>query len=959
MAQLQNPCKPGQPARERGPTADPIAPGAGYDSPCGLPHFMPGSDDMQGDPGSSRSTLVVGDAPSSGGAFRGVPLKRLFLVPAAVLGLAELIFIAYPLWVAFDLGGLGSDTLLRTALPVGIGAIIVWMAASTAWLYPLWSAVGARRDGERVSKELAARAYRITLKGPVRILLLRTGLWTASAAMTSLFFFIFRSWPIERVAEITALASVHAYILACVRAMWSAQIFGEVRARLFAAGSPLKRFDDSHFRRFMLVSMIVAGGVLAAQSAFAYYFVPISFAQYLQFETYVAAATLLGVTAWLVFARSMTGDLRRYLAVSRGEDIISAAPPAPVIYRRAQALPYRFAVLTISVWLIISVIGALVARLQLGFDLDDTLILSVAMLVLAVAGAIYEQLWHRDVLRPLLAHLTQRYRVPVRSIAPSLSLRSKLLLSFGGVVLLACGMALLWGFVQYKNLATDAAGQQSHLGLSWVRSELQRDLGDDGTPPTPDSVRNALHRVVAAAPEAPVIYYLDRDAEMLAVGGGPIGAPMPPWYVRYQLQRATQELISIHSASLTGRALHLVFNWRGGTYDLGSVAVFYPSYRGRGQSMVRPLKELLVFFIVLFGACGGIVAFTVAQFMSPIRRLEQRADAMARGELADPVAVGGEGDEIGRLTLALEEMRRALRDKLRSTEEVNLDLERAVQNRTADLARKNRELAEALDKLTRAQEQLVRSEKLASIGQLVAGIAHEINNPVNAIVNTVGPLEEAINDIGAADPAARGDAAREVREMVRVVQRGAQRTKAIVTALHNYSRTDDESVVDFDIDRSIDDSLELLRHLLKDKTVLKRYGDVGRVRGHAGQVNQVFMNLLTNAAQAVSGRDDATITIETTGDASTVEVKIRDNGQGIPPEVLPRIWDPFFTTKDVGEGTGLGLSIVHELVERHGGTIECATKLGAGTVFTVKLPRQIPVANRKPRPTDTKLRAQP
>src|SRR4029079_3764133 len=257
----------------------------------------------------------------------------------------------------------------------------------------------------------------------------------------------------------------HAYVLACVRAVWSAQILGEVRARLFAAGSPLKRFADSHFRRFMLVSMIVAGGVLAAQAAFAYYFVPITFAQYLQFETYVATATLVGVTAWLVFARSMTGDLRRYLAVSRGDEIISAAPPAPVIYRRAQALPYRFAMLTIAVWLVISLVGALVARLQLGFDLDDTLILSISMLVLAVAGAIYEQLWHRDVLRPLLAHLTQRYRVPVRSIAPSLSLRRKLMLSFGGVVLLACGMALLWGFVQYKNLATDAAGQQSQLGL--------------------------------------------------------------------------------------------------------------------------------------------------------------------------------------------------------------------------------------------------------------------------------------------------------------------------------------------------------------------------------------------------------------------------------------------------------------------------------------------------------------
>jgi signal transduction histidine kinase len=116
------------------------------------------------------------------------------------------------------------------------------------------------------------------------------------------------------------------------------------------------------------------------------------------------------------------------------------------------------------------------------------------------------------------------------------------------------------------------------------------------------------------------------------------------------------------------------------------------------------------------------------------------------------------------------------------------------------------------------------------------------------------------------------------------------------------------------------------------------------------------MNLLTNAAQALSGKTDATITIETTADtaADAVEVKIKDNGQGISPDVLPRIWDPFFTTKDVGEGTGLGLSIVHELVERHGGTIECATELGAGTTFTVKLPRQIPVSLRKPRAGEAK-----
>src|SRR5205823_5931874 len=119
------------------------------------------------------------------------------------------------------------------------------------------------------------------------------------------------------------------------------------------------------------------------------------------------------------------------------------------------------------------------------------------------------------------------------------------------------------------------------------------------------------------------------------------------------IQRSHGPLIQVHAAELTGKSARLDIVWHGNRLDLGAVAVFYPSYRGRGESMVQPLKELLVFFLVLFAACGGIVAFTVAQFMAPIRRLEQRADAMARGELADPIAAGGEGDEIGRLTLAL------------------------------------------------------------------------------------------------------------------------------------------------------------------------------------------------------------------------------------------------------------------------------------------------------------------
>jgi signal transduction histidine kinase len=886
-----------------------------------------------------------------------VPFKRRFVVPAIVLGLLELVFVGYPLWNAFDLGDLGIDTLVRTALPVGIGAIVAWVVATTTWLVPLWAAVAARRESKKVAKELAARAYRITLQGPIRALILRTAMWTSAAALTGLCLVVYDDWPFERAAELTALAAVYSYVIACIRALWWAKILGEVRQRLFAAGSPLKKFDDSHFRRFLLVALIVAGGVLGTQAAFAYYFVPITSEQYRQLETYFPLAALAGIIAWTVFARAMTRDLRSYLAVSRGETV--AAPPAAEIFRRAQALPYRLALLTIVVWFVVAIVGALIARLRLGFDLDDTIVLCSATLVLALAGAIYEQLWHREVLRPLLAHLTQRYRVPVRTIPPSLSLRSKLMLSFGGVVLLACGMALLWGFVQYKKLATDATRNQANINLNWLASEIRTELGGAATEPSENAVRASLRRIVSKAPDTgAVVYYFDDHGESLAVGGGPMGAPHVPWYVRGLIEQGGSALIQIHAADLTGKAGKLLVDWHARRYALGSIAVFYPSYRGR-ESMAGPLRELLVFFLVLFAACAGIVAFTVAQFMAPIKRLEQRADAMARGELADPVAAVGEGDELGRMTLALEEMRRKLREKLRSTEEVNLDLERAVQMRTADLARKNRELAEANDKLRSAQAQLVRSEKLASIGQLVAGIAHEINNPVNAIVNTVGPLEEAVAEIDSADPTARSEAAKDMREMVRVVQRGAQRTKAIVTALHNYSRTDDESIVEFDVDRSIDDSLELLRHLLKQNvTVDKRYGNVGRVRGHAGQINQVFMNLLTNAAQALAGRNGATITIETRGERDgEIEVVIRDNGPGITPEVLPRIWDPFFTTKEVGEGTGLGLSIVHELVERHGGTITCDTKVGEGTTFTVKLPRQIVLVEpRKRPPTETKPR---
>ena len=203
---------------------------------------------------------------------------------------------------------------------------------------------------------------------------------------------------------------------------------------------------------------------------------------------------------------------------------------------------------------------------------------------------------------------------------------------------------------------------------------------------------------------------------------------------------------------------------------------------------------------------------------------------MARGELARPVPPSGEADEIGRLTFAFEEMRRALRDKLRSTESLNVDLEREVRRRTEVLEQRNGELREALEKLRRAQDDLVRTEKLASMGRLVAGIAHEINNPVNAVINTLGParrrrfIRSRRRRTATARHRRRPTSPRWRRtreEMLRVVQRGAARSKAIVQALHNYSRGDEETPRELNLARSVDDTLDLLRHRLTNVRVEK------------------------------------------------------------------------------------------------------------------------------------------
>jgi signal transduction histidine kinase len=286
-------------------------------------------------------------------------------------------------------------------------------------------------------------------------------------------------------------------------------------------------------------------------------------------------------------------------------------------------------------------------------------------------------------------------------------------------------------------------------------------------------------------------------------------------------------------------------------------------------------------------------------------------------------------------------------------------LQRTTANYKAHLENQNVELANSKTELERLQAQLVHTEKMASLGQLSAGIAHELNNPAGFIYGNVDILRDYLKDLerllkiydeidlppeAAASVAAlkteidyeklSGD----LSSILTDCREGAQRICDVVKNLRLFSRLDEAELKKIDIHEGIDSTIRLLsRYYSAGKIVLRRdYADLPMVNCYAGQLNQVWMNLLGNAAQALN--DQGEVSVSTRIDDDWISVVISDTGSGIPEEDLPRIFDPFFTTKPVGEGTGLGLSISYGIIVRHGGAITVKSQVGSGTSFTVKIP---------------------
>ena len=412
---------------------------------------------------------------------------------------------------------------------------------------------------------------------------------------------------------------------------------------------------------------------------------------------------------------------------------------------------------------------------------------------------------------------------------------------------------------------------------------------------------------------------------------------------------------------------HIVTHWNKACEVLTGVPASEMVGTNRAWSPFYPTERPIMADLIVSGDVDRIAALYTDRFTR-----STLADGAYESEAFFP-QFGADGrwlffmaaplhDAGGRIVGAIEtvqdqtDLRRAL-EKLQRHE---VALERLVAERTAELAT--------------ATTQLVQSEKLASIGQLAAGVAHEINNPIGYVHSNIGSLEKYVQDLlrllsayesaesAVADAAVRHQLTalrqevnleflrEDIPELMRESAEGITRVRKIVQDLRDFSRVDSQQEWQLaDLHATIESTLNIIGSELKyTADVVKEYGDLPRVECLSAQLSQVFMNLLVNASHAI-GKDRGTITIRTGAGDNLVWLEFSDTGGGIPVEIRQKIFDPFFTTKPVGKGTGLGLSLSYGIIQKHNGTIKVTSDVGRGTTFRITLPVKyvVPVEDSK------------
>ena len=380
------------------------------------------------------------------------------------------------------------------------------------------------------------------------------------------------------------------------------------------------------------------------------------------------------------------------------------------------------------------------------------------------------------------------------------------------------------------------------------------------------------------------------------------------------------------------------------------------------QPLVRAqqLIWLLVASITLLGVLltsiiGYYLANAVSKPICELSKISQQVIAEGNFEIQSSIT---RSDEIGTLSNDLNQLIRWVKSYTDKLEKSTQTLELRVQERT-------QELASALSELQDMQSQLIQTEKMSSLGSMVAGIAHEINNPISFIHGNLKPLTHNIDDLTdllssyEEEYPNPSDAIAEKREDLDIdfviediakicssIKVGTSRVREIVISLRNYSRLDEAAVKEVNLCEGLDSTLLILGHRLKeDIAIVKQYEPLPLVKCSPAQLNQVFTNIIANAIDAMvdAATEPKQLTLTThICEADQVQISIKDNGPGMPPEIQAKIFDPFFTTKAVGKGTGLGLGICFKIIEQHQGKLEVISAVGQGTEFLITLPINSP-----------------
>ena len=370
-------------------------------------------------------------------------------------------------------------------------------------------------------------------------------------------------------------------------------------------------------------------------------------------------------------------------------------------------------------------------------------------------------------------------------------------------------------------------------------------------------------------------------------------------------------------------------------------------------SFVTVLLQNNILLALTFIFFGIILAlFMARRVTNPINKLVIGAEEIAKGNLKYKIDKSTY-QEINRLVYSFNEMA----EKLNA---VHSSLEEKVKERTQEVLVINDELKKANSELKETQVMLVHTEKMRSLGELVAGITHEINNPINFIYGNLTHLNNYSSDLikiielyEQISAKLSEDDLKQVQklrteldynficqdlpELIRSCKDGAERCRNIILDLKNFSRLEELSIKEIDVHQEIKTSLNILHNKYKNKiTVHKEFGNIPLMDCYTGQLNQVFLNILDNASYAIVDKGD--VYIKTRFEDNHIIIVFEDNGSGISKESISNIFDPFFTTKPVGEGTGLGLSISYKIIKNHNGTIEVESEPGKGTKFTIKLP---------------------